>query len=156
MLEHIKLLIEHALDEIDAYRASVLAVCRHYAEDEDERAELLAGVPDSLKELNENIHGPLMVKIAEDFAEDLELKDKTFCHRMQQGFNLIGNMEPCCFNEVLMEMPKTFEQDMSEDGEFRSARGDFNAMILSKIKETDYVGDLMQIMQEVWLKAWLL
>ena len=59
-LEPIEFEEERSPEDIDEFRGDVLEEYRQYAADhEEERVKWLAAVPESLKELNKNIHGPL-------------------------------------------------------------------------------------------------
>ena len=82
-------------------------------------------------ELNKNIQGLLLQKI----AADVGLRGDTFAQCMQQGFDVIGNMELCFYNEVLFEWLKSFEEDICMAvEERREARAEFNEMIVSRVR----------------------
>ena len=111
----------------------------------EERAQWQREVPDALKPLNERLNGPLLERI----AADVGFKDKTFVSRMKFGFDLIGDMEPCCYNEVPVERPKSFVSDLQMSlQELRDNRKELNEMVVSKVKETEFSCDLVQGMQE--------
>ena len=98
-----------------------------------------------LRPLNERLNGPLLDRI----AVDVSFKDKTFLTSMKNGFDLIGDMEPCYYNEVPLERPKSFVDDLQMSlQELRDNRKELNEMVVSKVRETEFSCDLMQGMQE--------
>ena len=125
---------ENSCEKIDLFRSEVLEEYKEFVENtKEERAQWQREVPDALKPLNERLNGPLLERIAADVGS----KDKTFVSRMKFGFDLIGDMESCCYNEVPVERPKSFVSDLQMSlQELRDNRKELNEMVVSKVKET--------------------
>ena len=97
--------VENSCDEIYVFRFEVLEGCKEFVVNtKEETAQWQQEVPKALKPLNGRLNGLLL----ERKALNVGFKDKTCVSRMKFGFDLIGDMEPCCYNERPVKRPKVF------------------------------------------------
>ncbi len=146
--EALKYETETPTGEVDRMREDKLD---HYAELAMEllpqKEAWLATVPEPLKHMMRNVHGPLIARI----CKDMGFEDETFLERLRLGFPVAGMMD---HSMVGMLAEHGRPGLMTLDALWRN-RADFNAKSLSMMKETEHSGDLTDLAWEDEAEGWM-